>query len=190
MSSILNIGAIMQDADLTPDEDDEPVVMTSTEWSVWAYLVTVVLTSGTYLTLMAVRLAGQPVDQVEWVVPMLWTLGVSVLGTVALTIVLTIAGTITTTIVRHIVAFCRVGHGDTTVRLPDVETEPDARDKEISLRGDQALVAVLGAGFVGALVLAMLDADTFWIGNLLFVVGTLGAIAETTTRIRLYRRGF
>jgi hypothetical protein len=76
------------------------------------------------------------------------------------------------------------------VPVVEIDTVSDARDKEIDLRGDRALVGVLGAGFAGALVLAMLDADTFWIGNLLFVVGTLGAIVETTTKIRLYRRGF
>jgi hypothetical protein len=36
----------------------------------------------------------------------------------------------------------------------------------------------------------MLDAHTFWIGNLLFLAGAVGAIVESIAKIRLYRRGF
>lgn len=65
----------------------------------------------------------------------------------------------------------------------------DVRDREIDRRGQRASFGVLGAGFGAALVLAMVDADTFWIGNALFLFGTVGAIVETTTKILLYRRG-
>jgi len=176
----------MVDADPRLPDDDEPVPMTMNERTVWAYLVTVILTSGVYLTLMVTRLAGGPADQIAWVRPMLWTIGASVVGT----ILLTIAGTITGAIARSITSARRSAPGGVPVPVVEIDTGSDARDKEIDLIGDRALVGVLGAGFVGALVLAMLDADAFWIGNLLFVVGTLGAIVETTTKIRLYRRGF
>jgi hypothetical protein len=172
----------MHDADPRLPDDDEPVPMTMSERTVWAYLVTVIVTSGVYLTLMLTRLAGGPVGQIAWVGPMLWTIGASVVGTVVLTVAGTIAGTITSG---------RLGlRGRAPVPVVEIDTVSDARDKDIDLIGDRALVGVLGAGFVGALALAMLDADTFWIGNLLFVVGTIGAIVETTTKIRLYRRGF
>jgi hypothetical protein len=176
----------MHDADPRLPDDDEPVPMTMNERTVWAYLVTVIVTSGVYLTLMLTRLVGGPVGQIAWVGPMLWTIGVSVLGTV----VLTIAGTISGTISRSITSGRLGTRGGAPVPVVEIDTVSDARDKDIDLIGDRALVGVLGAGFVGALVLAMLDADTFWIGNLLFVVGTIGAIVETTTKIRLYRRGF
>ena len=158
--------------------DDERVPMTMNERTVWAYLVTVVLTSGVYFTLMVTRLADGPTGEIAWVAPMLWTIGASVLGTV----LLTIAGTITS--VR------RGPRGRAPVAAVAIDTVSDARDKDIDQIGDRASFGVLGVGFAGALVLAMVDADTFWIGNLLFVVGTIGAIVETTTKIRLYRRGF
>ena len=104
------------------------------------------------------------------------------LGTVLLTIAGMIAGTITS--VR------RGPRGRAPVAAVAIDTVSDARDKDIDQIGDRASFGVLGVGFAGALVLAMVDADTFWIGNLLFVVGTIGAILETTTKIRLYRRGF
>ena len=180
----------MDDAEPGLPDDDEPVPMTMSERTVWAYLVTVIVTSGVYLTLMVTRLAGGPVAQIAWVGPMLWTIGSSVLGTVVLTIAGTIASTITGTIARS-VASGRLGpDGRAPVPVVEIDTASDARDKDIDLIGDRALVGVLGAGFAGALVLAMLDVDTFWIGNLLFVFGTVGAIVETTTKIRLYRRGF
>ena len=169
--------------------DDEPVGMTMGERTVWAYLVTVVITSGVYFTIIGLRLADQPVDEVAWVAPMLWTIGASILGSMILTIVLTIAGTIRSSITRSVAA-ARAGRPGPVRPSVDIDSGSDARDKDINLIGDRAGVTLLAAGVLGALVLAMLDADTFWIGNLLFAFGTLGAIVETTTKIRLYRRGF
>lgn len=173
----------MQDAVHDLPGDDEPVPMTTTERSVWAYLVAVVLTSGAYLLYLGAQLARTPAHEIEWVVPMLWTLGASVVGSILLTIVGTIVATVIATIGR-------AAAGRTEHHAPVVESGTDARDDEIGLRAHRAHIGVLAAGFVGALVLAMLDADTFWIGNLLFVVGTAGALVETTTKLRLYRRGF
>ena len=166
--------------------DDERVPMTMNERTVWAYLVTVVLTSGVYFTLMVTRLADGPAGEITWVAPMLWTIGASVLCTVLLTIAGMVAGTITSTIT----SVRRGPRGRAPVAAVAIDTVSDARDKDIDQIGDRASFGVLGVGFAGALVLAMVDADTFWIGNLLFVVGTIGAIVETTTKIRLYRRGF
>ena len=180
----------MQDVERPLPGDDEPVPMTMTERSIWAYLVSVVITSGVYLVIMITRLTDQPVAEISWVGPLLWTLGASVAGSIVLTIVFTIAGTILGTISRSIAAAAAGRPGRAAAPTVEIESGTDARDKEIDLAADHVLVGVLGVGFVGALVLAMLDADTFWIGNLLFVFGTLGAIVETTTKIRLYRRGF
>lgn len=179
----------MQDVERGLPDDDERVPMTMSERTVWAYLVAVVLTSGVYLTVMVGRMLDEPVAQIEWVVPMLWTLGASVLGSILLTILITIGGSVW----AEIAAAIRSAHTGTRDHRPHVtepETTTDARDEDIDVRAGRALTGVLSVGFVGALVLAMVDADTFWIGNLLFVAGTIGAIVETTTKIRLYRRGF
>lgn len=172
------------DADVSLPDDDERVPMTMNERTVWAYLVTVVLTSGVYFTLMAARLAGEPAEQIDWVVPMLSAIGASVACTVLLTILFTITGTVA----RSVRPTCSGTPGaDGT---PVVDTATDARDHDIDVLGDRAGLGVLGAGFLGALVLAMIDADTFWIGNLLFAFGSLGAVVESTTKLRMYRRGF
>ena len=70
------------------------------------------------------------------------------------------------------------------------EPTSDVRDTEIARYGERASMGVLGFGLGATLVLAMLDLETFWIGNLLFLCGVVGAIVETTSQIRLYRRGF
>ncbi len=167
-------------------EDDDVVRMTQNERTVWAYLVTVVVTSGVYLALMATRLADGPVEDVSWVVPMLWAVAASVTSTVVLTVVLTVAGAVG----PSIVAAVRDPRGRVPAAPVEVEAISDVRDQEISRRGDRASFGAIGVSVAGALALAMLDADSFWIGNLLFVGGTVGAIVETTTKIRLYRRGF
>ena len=84
----------MHDANLLVPGDDDPAAMTTNERTAWAYLVTVIVTSGVYLALMVTRMAAGPVATIVWVGPMLWTIGSSVVGTIAGTI----AGTITATI--------------------------------------------------------------------------------------------
>ena len=159
-----------------PRLDDEPVRMTVTERTVWASLVTVLASSGTYLALMVSRLLSRPVAEISWVGPMLWTMGLAIVGTVLLTVVLTVAA----------------GANRRGERPPDraCEVTSDVRDQEIGRLGWRASMSVISVGFGGALVLAMLDANTFWIGNLIFLFGTAGAVVEAITKIGLYRRGF
>lgn len=157
-------------------EDDEPVRMTVNERTVWASLVVVIVSSGAYVALMVPRLLSRPVGEISWVGPMLWTMGLGVVGTVLLTIVFTVAAEAT----RR--------HGCSPASRGEVTS--DIRDQEIGRLGWRASMSVISVGFGGALVLAMLDAHTFWIGNLIFLFLTAGAVVEAVTKIRLYRRGF
>jgi hypothetical protein len=155
--------------------DDEPTAMTMAERTVWVYLVAVVVTSGAYLALMVPRLLAHPVAEVSWVRPMLWALGASVVGTVLGTIGASVVGA--------------VGTGRRRVKAC-AELASDVRDTEIARYGERASTGVLGVGLGATLVLAMLDLHTFWIGNVLFLCGVVGAIVEATIKIRLYRHGF
>jgi len=149
--------------------------MTMEERIVCVYLVLVIATSATYFAVIASRLRGTPASQVEWVTPMLWTLGISIVGTIVGTILATIAASI------------RQG---VRGRPVDIEHGTDERDREIKRYGTRKTQAIVGVGLGGGLILAMIDADTFWIGNFLFLIGTLSAIVETNVKIRAYRRGF
>jgi len=157
-------------------DDNEPIRMTITERTVWVSVVTVIVSSGAYLTLMVSRVLSRPVAEISWVGPMLWTMGLSIAGTVLFTIVFTVVAEAT-----------RRG-GPRPARRGEVTS--DVRDQEIGRLGWRASMRVISVGFGAALVLAMLHADTFWIGNLLFLFGTVGAVVEATTKIGLYRRGF
>lgn len=155
--------------------DDDPVVMTVEERSAWVYLALVLITSGAYFGVVIPRLLSQPVEDVSWITPMLWALGVSIAGTIVGSIVGAIGGAIGLAI-RGI--------------NPEGQLESDARDKEITALGNRRSSAAASAGMFAVLVLAMIGADLFWIGNAVFVAGTVGALLDTFTKLRAYRRGF
>ena len=122
-----------------------------------------------YVALVLPMLATTPVDEIEWVWPMIWT----IVGSIAASIVLNIGW--------GIVAGAR-----------DRETgkASDQRDREIRWFGDRIGQAFLVLGGVAGLLLAMLDADPFWIGNALFLGFFLSAFIGGSARLIAYRRGF
>lgn len=154
--------------------DDDPVVMTAEERSVWVYLAVVVITSTGYFAVVIPRALSQPVAEVSWITPMLWALGLSIGGTIIGSIVGAIGGAIGLAI-RGI--------------DPKGQLEGDMRDKDIKRLGDRRGAVISGGAMFGVLVLAMIGADLFWIGNLVFLAGTIGALVETITKITAYRRG-
>ena len=155
--------------------DDDPIVMTAEERSVWVYLAVVAITSTAYFAVVIPRAVSQPIEDVSWITPMLWTLGFSIVGTIVGSIVGAIGGAVGLAI-RGI--------------EPKGELEGDLRDKDIKRLGDRRAAAVSGGAMFGVLVLAIIGADLFWIGNLVFLAGTVGAFVETITKIVAYRRGF
>lgn len=155
--------------------DDDPIAMTAEERSVWVYLAVVAITSTAYFAVVIPRAVSQPIEDVSWITPMLWALGFSIAGTIVGSIVGSMSGA--------------VGLAIRGIR-PEGQLEGDQRDKDIRRMGDQrAALAASSAMFV-VLVLAMIGADLFWIGNTVFLAGTVGALLETVTKIRAYRRGF
>ncbi|PKQ19119.1 MAG: hypothetical protein CVT68_00255 [Actinobacteria bacterium HGW-Actinobacteria-8] len=155
--------------------DDDPVVMTAEERSVWVYLAVVTITSVTYFAVIIPRAVSQPIEEVSWITPMLWALGFSIVGTIIGSIVGAIGGAVSLA-ARGI--------------NPEGQLEGDLRDKDIKRLGDRRAAAISGGAMFGVLVLAMVGADLFWIGNLVFLSGTVGAYVETVTKIFAYRRGF
>lgn len=156
------------------NHDETRVPMTSEEKTAWVYGTVVILTSGTYFTWLAIQLSTRPVDEISWAVPMLITIVASIVGVILGTILAAIGGAVWTGIKGRF-------------QEPDFTT--DERDLAIKRLGDRRNFAVVSFGLAGVLALAMLDVDTLWIGNWLFLVGTVGALAECVTKIRAYRRG-
>jgi len=155
--------------------DDEPTVMGMDERAAWVQIFAFAITTIAYLAVVTPRVANDPIDEVEWVVPMLWALGLSILSVIVGSIIAGIGGAI-----------------GLTMRGLDVDTElsSDSRDKDIARHARLRTYWATPVVALGALILAMLDVDTFWIGTFVFVISSIGAIADAVVRIRAYRRGF
>lgn len=138
------------------------------ERNVWAGLIVGVVTVGGYVAYLLVALARTPASEVAWQWPMVWCVGIG------------IAGTIVVSIVWGIVAGMR--DGDEQHRL-------DQRDTDIERMGSRVGQAFVAIGGVGAIILAMLQAHWFWIGNTLFFAFFLSALVGGVAQVIAYRRG-
>lgn len=135
----------------------------------WSQLIASTLGMIVYLVIVVPQLARTPVDDIVWVWPMVWT----IIGSVALSI--------TISIVWGIFA---------GMRDPSIEYKSDQRDREIEHFGDRVGQAFLVIGALGGLILAMVSAHWFWIGNAIFLGFFLSALLGGIARLVAYRRGF
>lgn len=138
--------------------------MSYEEKGTWLYLVVSLAGYSVYLALVLPRLAGTAVSEVEYIAPMLWTIVGAIVASIVLRIVVEI-----------------VWRSD--------EQRGDQRDRDIARAGDRVGYAFLVAGALGALVLAWLEVEWFWIANALYLGFVLMALASATVKIVAYRRG-
>ena len=139
--------------------------MSYEEKGTWVYLVIAVVGYTVYLSLLLPQLVGGvPVADVDYVPIMLWTIGGAIVVTIVLRILVEIV-------------------------FPSESTRGDVRDKEIDRLGTRVGSSFVVIGALGALVLAMLDADGFWIANTVYFCFVLSAILSSITKIVAYRRG-
>jgi predicted membrane protein len=66
----------------------------------------------------------------------------------------------------------------------------DQRDREIGRFGEHVGQSLVVAGAVAAMLLALVEADYFWIANAIYLGFTLSAVLGSTAKIFAYRRGF
>lgn len=138
--------------------------MAHEEKGAWIGLIVGVITAAVYGIVLIGRAAGEPLVDAPYVDAMLWSIGAGVV----VTIVVTIAVGILTR---------RDGHGS------------DVRDRQISARAEHTARAVLVIGALAALVLALVEADHFWIANALFLGFFASSVLEGVTKIASYRGG-
>ncbi|WP_120003849.1 hypothetical protein [Nesterenkonia muleiensis] len=139
------------------------------ERNTWAQVITSIIAAAVYAAVLVRRLRIQATHEVQWVQPMLWTIGATIVAAILLSIGIGIvAGMINS----------------------DTEHRADLRDLEIDRFGNRIGQAFLLAGSLGALILAMVRADWFWIGNTLFAGLFLFAVVGGIARLIAYRRGF
>jgi hypothetical protein len=167
MSYILNMTS--HHAGNPSSSDDDRVAPTTDQISRWASLTIIATSSVWYFATVLPQLERHSAAEIDWQVPMLWAIGASVVGSIVLAIVFAIVAAIVTR------------------REPE---NGDIRDKQIERHGNRIAQAIVAFGSLGALVLAMLEVDVFWIGNALFFVGAVGAIIGTIVSLRAYRGVF
>lgn len=112
----------------------------------------------------------------------------SLIVAVVVSIVLTIVGSIMAGVGSGISAGIRKEL--TGEDLMDEVGRSDERDKDINRRGELIGYYASSVGVLGALALAMLRQDQFWIANTLYAGFVLAAIASGIAKVVLYRRGF
>jgi hypothetical protein len=139
--------------------------MSYEEKGVWVFLVIAVAGYGVYLGLVLPQLmAGASVDEVDYVPAVLWTIG----------------GAIVAAIVGRILV---------EVVSPSGSTRGDVRDKEIDRLGERVGNSFVVVGGVSALVLALFEAEWFWIANVLYLGFVLAGILASVTKLVAYRKG-
>ena len=73
---------------------------------------------------------------------------------------------------------------------PSEADKNDQRDREIDHFGERVGNWLVIAGSIAALILAMADADRFWIANAIFLGGMAGALVSSVTKIAAYHGSF
>lgn len=149
---------------------EERVAMTFGQRNAWVAAFVVPAASIVYLAVVLPRLREQPAAEVSWVVPMLWTIGATMAGTIVGSVLVSIAA----------------GMANQGV----LESKEDVRDKQIDRYGDRLARSVTAIGAAAVLALAMFEVDHFWIGNALFLIGSVGATLGSIAKIRAYHGAF
>ncbi|MBO1901789.1 hypothetical protein J4H92_07470 [Leucobacter weissii] len=138
------------------------------ERNTWVGMVVGLLGLIVYIAWIGPQAGAGPVEEIDWVGPMLWTIG----GAIAIAVV----GGILWSIVAG-------------MRDPEERHIEDVRDREIARLGDRVGQAFLVIGMLGALVLCAARADWFWIANALYLAFALSAIIGGIARVIVYRGG-
>lgn len=131
----------------------------------WVYLASTAIAYGAYLVLLLGQADATPLPEVDYQPILLWTVGAAVVGS--------IVGRIAIEIVQ-----------------PSESHSGDVRDRDIGRFGEYVAGIVLGIGMVGPFVLALAEADHFWIANAIYLVFVVQAVVGAVIKLIAYRRGF
>ena len=139
--------------------------MTLEERRSWTYLAVAVVSYGAYLSAVFSKAASAPLVDVDYVPAMLWSIGIAIVFGILLNITIGIF-------------------------TPRREQTKDARDRDIERLGEHVGQAFLVIGGVAAVLLAIIEADYFYIANVLYLCFVLSAVVGSVAKVIVYRRGF
>jgi hypothetical protein len=135
--------------------------MPSEEKSAWIELVLAVGIYAAYASIILSR--GMPLADVPYVDTLLWTIGISIVGSI---------------VVRIIVSMVTRDSG-----------KKDGRDKQIYRYGEYFGRWFLIVAAVAAMLMAMAEFAPFWIANVIYLGFVLSTILASVLKIVGYRRG-
>jgi predicted membrane channel-forming protein YqfA (hemolysin III family) len=131
----------------------------------WIALVVAIVTFSGYCVVVLVGADGGSLEEVAYRSTFLWSIGVSIVSSIVLE---ALAGG----------------------SLPKGERRTDARDRQIFRDAEFAGHWLLVAGAFAAMVMALTEADHFWIANVIYLSFTLAQILSSLVKIAAYRRGY
>jgi hypothetical protein len=139
------------------------------EKQAWSMAVVSTVSYAIYLVIILSRAGDGPLTSVSYVAPLLWTLGAAIVIEIVFNIVLNIAASIS---------------------APEGSKLKDQRDMEIARFGDYIGLSFVVIGGLATLILAMAEANHFWIANAIYLAFFLSAILGSVAKIAAYRWGF
>jgi hypothetical protein len=138
------------------------------ERNVWAGLIVSVLVIPAYIVIVMQQAASTPVAEIDWLTPMLWTIGVGIVATIVVSVVWGIVA---------------------GARDPDGVGGSDIRDRDISRMGGRVEQGFLVIAGLAVIALCAIGADVFWIANAMFAGFAVSAVVGGVARAIAYRRG-
>jgi hypothetical protein len=140
-------------------------VVTHQEKRAWIMLVVSAAAYGVYAGIILGRAGGQPLPRVPYAATLLWTVGASILASIALESALGVVN-------------------------PRASRLKDDRDRQIGRLGDYTGQSFVIIGAVAAMLMAMAGWDRFWIANVIYLCFFLSAVLGAVTKIIAYRKSF
>ena len=134
------------------------------EKGVWVYLTVAIGTFTVYAALIVGRAGGAALAEVPYVSTLLWTIG---------------AGMVLSMVVRGAVDRAHAGQPHRS----------DARDRDIDRHGERVGGIGVAVGMLVPFVLALTEADHFWIANAIYAAFILQAVVSSVVKLVAYRRG-
>jgi hypothetical protein len=131
----------------------------------WVMGLVTVVTYAIYVVLVLTSGGDAPITETPYVATLIWTIVAAILASIVLEML--VSGT-----------------------TPAEERRKDQRDIEIGYFGDRIGQSFLVIGGVATMVLAMTEADHFWIANTIYLAFALTTVLTSIAKVAAYRWGF
>ena len=131
----------------------------------WVYLAATSIGYTAYVVILLGSAGTTPLPEVDYQPILLWTIGAAIAASI-------------------------IGRIAIEVIWRSDSSSEDVRDRDIGRFGEYRAGLVLGIGMVVPFILALVEANHFWIANAMYLVFTAQAIVGAVVKLIAYRRGF